>query len=303
MRIDVLDLGSNTFHLLAAKIVAGNVLALDDTSVAVRMGERAFAKGRITDKAYERGLDAIEALLERCASQPVAVATGVFREAANAGAFLDHVRRRFGLRITVLSGEDEARFTYRGVRGEALDPDARVAVFDLGGGSLECLLGLNGSVELADSLPLGLFRLAKREPAEVRRRVREIAGPIVRTIRDRTPDEVILSSGTARALLRVGRRLGREQVVGCLSAKAVEELASDLAAMSPRAIGALGISISRADVLGVGATILATVVELVGAPFVRIANATLREGVALEAAVSSAPAALLRTNATRRRTA
>jgi exopolyphosphatase/pppGpp-phosphohydrolase len=163
---------------------------------------------------------------------------------------------------------------------------------------------VEGTVELAESLPLGLFRLAKRDPAEIRRRVREVAGPIARAIRDRMPDEVMLSSGTARAMLRVGRRLGRERVVGCLSAKDVGELALELATMSPRAISALGVSGSRSDVLGVGATILATVVELVGASFVRIASATLREGVALETAAAGGPGTCARpTSATRRRTA
>ena len=290
MRIDVLDLGSNTFHLLAANVVGGTVTRVDDASIAVRLGERAFAKGRITEKAWARGIDAIDKLLDRCQTMPITVATGVFREAANATQFVDEVRGRFGLHIAILPGNEEARLSYRGVLADALDPDARIAVFDLGGGSLECSTGVGGRVELADSLPIGVLRFARLTAGEVRARVREIAAPIVTAIRASSPDEVILSSGTARALGRVTRELGiREPVIGCLSAGTVKRLASQLPAMETRDICSLGISASRSDVIGTGAIVLAAIVEMIGVPFVRIATGALREGVALETAATRVP--------------
>ena len=297
MRVDVIDLGSNTFHLLAANVIDGTVESIDDVSVAVRLGERAFAKGRITDKAWRRGISALATLIDRAETRPVAVATGVFREVANGGAFIEEARRRFEVPIAIISGDEEARLTYQGVRGEALDPDGRVAVLDLGGGSLECVLGARGHIKLAASLPLGMLRLARLGEREIRERVATTAGPIVRAIRAREPDEVILSSGTARALLRLTRKL-RAPVVGCMSAKALSQLATQLVAMPPRAIEALGVSASRSDVIGVGAVILARVVELLRVPFVRVANGSLREGLALRLAADSDRVARARSHAT-----
>src|SRR5262245_4679522 len=109
MRVDVLDLGSNTFHLLAASVLAGNVLPIDDVSVPVRIGERGFDKGRITDKAFKRGINALETLIERTKTNPVIAATGVFREVTNADEFIAEASQRFGVRITIISGAEEAR--------------------------------------------------------------------------------------------------------------------------------------------------------------------------------------------------
>jgi exopolyphosphatase/guanosine-5'-triphosphate,3'-diphosphate pyrophosphatase len=287
MRIDVLDLGSNTFHLLAATVSNGRVEPIEDSSIAVRIGDGAFAEGRITDTAFARGLHAIDHLIGMAVGLPVTVATGVFREVANASAFFDEARRRFGLEITLLSGEDEARLTYHGVLTEALDPDGRIAMFDLGGGSLECLIGERGEVQLADSLPLGALRLARCTSAEVRARVSVVAGPALRAIRDRDPDEVLLSSGTARAVLRLARHLGhRELVTRCLSAAALREIAALLGRLSPSEIAELGVAASRCDTIAAGAMVLATVADTVGVPLVRIAATALREGVALEAAAA-----------------
>jgi exopolyphosphatase/guanosine-5'-triphosphate,3'-diphosphate pyrophosphatase len=297
MRVDVMDLGSNTFHLLSAKVIAGCIVPLNDMKVAVRLGERAFADGRIPQACFQRGVDAVAMLLAPLRGRrPITVATGVFREVSNGDAFLDEVRRRYDLDVQLISGEEEANLTYRGVRAEEGDPDARIAVFDLGGGSLECMLGEAGRLELVRSLPLGALRLATRFAggpiaARVRETVQVTAGSIVEAIRQAEPDAVVLSSGTARSLLRITRRLGwTEQVVGCIRARRLVELAQQLVVMTPDEIIGLGVSPARCDTIAAGAMVLATIVEQLRVPFVRIAQGALREGLALYTADAHASA-------------
>lgn len=285
-----MDLGSNTFHVLSADVRDGAVIPLADAKVAVRMGERAFLEGAIPKDAFARGLAAIDQLLAPLdGRRPISVATGVFREASNANAFLAEVRRRFDLYVRVISGFEEAELTYRAVCAEVVDPDVRIAVFDLGGGSLECIFGENGCVELARSLPLGALRLAARLGAgdiggSVDALVMAHASQILDEIRDREPEVVVLSSGTARTLLRVARAMGRtEPVVNCLGARTVAALASRLMMASDIDLASLGVPASRFDTIGVGAVVFSTIVRELGVPYVRVARGALREGLALRA--------------------
>lgn len=285
-----MDLGSNTFHVLSADVRNGTVVPLADAKVAVRMGERAFLDGKFSNDAFERGLAAIEQLLEPLdGRRPITVATGVFREASNANVFLAEVRRRFDLDVRVISGYEEAELTYRAVCAEVVDPEVRIAVFDLGGGSLECIFGEAGRVELARSLPLGALRLAARLEAgdlcgPVRALVMANASRVLDEIRRREPEVVVLSSGTARTLLRVAQAMGRtEPVVNCLGAPTVAALATRLTRATDIDLASLGVPASRFDTIGVGALVFSTIVRELRVPYVRVAKGALREGLALRA--------------------
>ncbi|HVO30875.1 MAG TPA: hypothetical protein VMV18_09065 [bacterium] len=295
MRIDVLDLGSNTFHLASFRI-AETLRPLASAKAPTRLGEHAFQHGFIDDRSARRALESIGRLLAevrpgREEERLVAIATGVFRDATNAGDFLASVRRRYGIDVQILSGEAEAELTYAGVRSEMPDPDARLAVFDLGGGSLEIACGRGERVSLSRSLPMGVLRMNRRwrDAADgtrlLRDAVRDAVEPMTRAIRRFEPDEIVFSAGTARALLRLARRLEMpEDVPGCLGRQTLFQLAMLLTPLDADAVESLGVPASRADTIGTGAVILSTVVELMQVPFVRIARRALREGVALAAA-------------------
>lgn len=231
MRIDVLDLGSNTFHLLQAEVAGTHVEPVCDRKLWVRLGEDAFELGRIPDEACARALDAVAALLAPLGGvRPVAVATGVFREAANAD-------------------------------------------------------GERGRLEVMESLPLGALRLAGLSTGEIRSLVVGIAGPVVAAIVASKPDEVILAAGTARALYKLARRLRRtSSVAGCMSRSTVRVLAELLHGLTPAELAQLGITSARHDTIAIGARVLATVVELLDVPVVRVASGALHEGVALHEA-------------------
>src|SRR5262245_15630450 len=141
MRLGVLDLGSNSFHLTAFWRTSTALVPRQEGRRIVRLGA-AIREGAIEVLAFSRGLDAMGELLGEL-EQPcpvVAVATSAIREARNGAAFCQAVARRYGIEVEVLSGEEEARLTYAGARVFA-GPTGRLAVVDLGGGSLEMASG------------------------------------------------------------------------------------------------------------------------------------------------------------------
>ena len=136
------------------------------------------------------------------------------RDAGNSDAVLAEVRERTGRPIEVLSGEDEARLTFLAVRRWFGWSAGRLAVFDIGGGSLEIAGGADEAPDVAWSLPLGAARLARQHFADRRptrtpcascaRQIRaEIARDAGHLLRAGAPDRAAATSKTFRSLARI----------------------------------------------------------------------------------------------------
>ncbi|MCX5746083.1 MAG: hypothetical protein NT062_26700 [Proteobacteria bacterium] len=258
MRSAVIDLGSNTFHLLIADVDAFGIRrVLFDHKIAVRLGEQAFAQGRIPDEAYARGLAAIDELRAHADGYPLRiVATGVFRETSNAAAFLADVCARMNVAIELLTTWDEARLTWIGVSAELAGSHGKLAVIDLGGGSLECVIGTT-AVERAHGLPLGVLRLRDLGPEAVRQ--------------------------AARALLKLGQRQGLvADDQRHVWRRTLGDLARTLAPLRPDALARLEVDPSRFDTIGTGAIVLHTALELLNRPMAYIARSAVREGALID---------------------
>src|SRR3954469_762015 len=173
MRLGVLDVGSNTVHLLVVDAHRGahptpmhddrRLLRLSehvgDDDVLSKAGEKALLKAvqKACDTAQEQGCDQLMALV-----------TSAIREAKNGLEVLDRVRERTGVDLQVLSGEDEARLTFLAVRRWFGWSAGRLLVLDIGGGSLELAAGIDEDPEVALSLPLGAGRMTRRFLPEAR---------------------------------------------------------------------------------------------------------------------------------------
>src|SRR3954469_19988465 len=167
MRLGVLDVGSNTVHLLVVAAYTGahptpmhddrGLLRLsehvDDDDVLSKAGEKALIKAvqKACESAREQGCEEVLALV-----------TSAIREAKNGLEVLDRVRERTGVDLQVLSGEDEARLTFLAVRRWFGWSAGRLLVLDIGGGSLELASGIDEDPEVALSLPLGAGRMTRR---------------------------------------------------------------------------------------------------------------------------------------------
>jgi len=169
MRVAVIDVGSNSIKLLVASRAPGGGLAEAASRVLeVRIGSGIGSeRPRLDPGALERAVGAVARLATEAralgADPIVAAATSAVREASNAGEFLERTRAATGLAVRVLTGPEEAALIGRGLATDpALGDLADFDVYDLGGGSLECLRFRGRSVAGAVSLPLGCVRLTER---------------------------------------------------------------------------------------------------------------------------------------------
>lgn len=277
MRGTVIDLGSSTFHVLIADV--------DEVGIRKVLYERKVPI-RISEQPPRRAIAGISELLERVDGSCRIVATGDFRENPE---LVDLAQSKLGIRIEVLSGEREAQLTWTGVSAELAGSHGRLAVIDLGGGSLECVWGTH-QVEGAYSMPLGVLRVRGSSTDAVRRHVSTTSAVAIDKLRAYMPETVVVSSGTARALLRLARKTG---VVASgqrhMWRRTFGDLARTITTMSTDELMESGVDKSRVDTIGVGALVLDTMLERLARPVAYVARAALREGALIDLARRAQP--------------
>jgi exopolyphosphatase/guanosine-5'-triphosphate,3'-diphosphate pyrophosphatase len=293
MRIAALDCGSNSFHLIVTEVeTGGRIQILDRAKELVRLGDSTLHTGVIPPELFRRALDALK-FLRRIADRHktdalVAVATSAVREAQNGGEFVRAALDEVGIDIRVIRGDEEARLIYLGARGSLDLGKRRVALFDLGGGSLEVILADAQELYFASSLKLGVIRLSEaypvsdpptpRERAQLAERARSVLEPVVARVRAMGFDFVAMTSGTASALAALlGLERGNGQRTTTLPLKALGELEKKLGSMRAIDRGRMpGLDARRADTIYTGAVVLRTALELCGVSEAVLCETALR---------------------------
>jgi exopolyphosphatase/guanosine-5'-triphosphate,3'-diphosphate pyrophosphatase len=163
MKVAAIDVGTNSFHLLIARVTAdGTVEPLERAKDMVRLGDSAFT-GQISPEALQRGLDTLRRFREMAekagADAIVGVATSAVREAENGGDFVRIMRDETGIELNVIGGDDEARLIYLGARAGLNLGGNRALIVDIGGGSVELIVGDARERYFGASLKLGVLRL------------------------------------------------------------------------------------------------------------------------------------------------
>jgi exopolyphosphatase/guanosine-5'-triphosphate,3'-diphosphate pyrophosphatase len=169
MRVAVVDIGSNSIKLLVAEQAKdGRLAEVASDSLEVRISRGIGSKApRLEDEAMDKGVAAVAQLVfeaRRLGAEPIAAAaTSAVRDASNGAEFRRRVRSAAGLEVRVVSGTEEANLIGRGITTDPALEDLRdFRLFDLGGGSLECLSFRDRQIERAASLPLGCVRLTEK---------------------------------------------------------------------------------------------------------------------------------------------
>jgi exopolyphosphatase / guanosine-5'-triphosphate,3'-diphosphate pyrophosphatase len=301
MRLGVLDIGSNTGHLLVVDAHRGAApLPAYSHKEPLRLAEH-LEDGEITRsgiKALTRFVaDAVVVAEDKGALDMLGFATSAVRDAHNCDAVLDHVADETGVRIAVLPGDDEARLTFLAVRRWFGWSAGRLAVFDIGGGSLEIAGGSDEEPDVAWSIPLGAARLARehfrdgmpgdKEIRALRKKIRaDIAQDAGRLLRGGPPDMAAATSKTFRSLARICGAAPSEsgplvdRVLGLVDLqkwipKLIDTDAADLADLP-------GVSPSRTHQIVPGALVAEAVMDIFGLEELQICPWALREGVILE---------------------
>lgn len=301
MRLGVLDVGSNTVHLLVVDAHPGaRPLPAYSHKETLKLAELLDADGAIS----EEGIVRISSTLtqarriseDKGVEELLPFATSAVREASNAEEVLDRVAQDTGIELEVLSGADEARLTFLAVRRWFGWSAGRLLVLDIGGGSLEIAYGLDEEPDAVASLPLGAGRLTSArlpgDPPEqgdvrdLRRHVRaEIARVVGEFSRLAPPDHVVGTSKTFKQLARIAGAPGSGEGQNAqreLDRGSLEEWVPKLAAMTAEERAQLpGVSEGRARQLVAGALVAEGAMDLFGVTRLEICPWALREGVIL----------------------
>ena len=301
MKLATIDVGTNTALLLVAEWDGRRLVPRHSARRFVRLGEGVDATGRVGEAAMQRlreALRAHRATAETWGAERIVIgATSASRDAENQAELVDFVRRETGLDYEILSGEDEARWSFAAAVAAFDDLEGRCAVIDIGGGSTEIALGDAGSgaVEQRRSLQIGSVRLMERffsaqpPPPEKVAAAEGLAASAVAetgfTVDAATPLVGMAGTVVSLALLARGAsswdELGEAPVV--LSADVVRAWREKLLALAYDDVLALNpdVMAGRADVFPAGLLILDAVMRSMGLASCRVSPWGLRHGLAL----------------------
>jgi exopolyphosphatase/guanosine-5'-triphosphate,3'-diphosphate pyrophosphatase len=301
MRLGVLDVGSNTVHLLVVDAHHG-APPLPQTSEkwVLRLAEQMDARGRITregaDHLVRTVRDAVASAAAMGCDDVIAFATSAVRDASNVGAVLDRVHAETGVELEVLTGEEEAILTFLAARRWCGWSAGRLLVVDIGGGSLEIAVGLDEEPDVAVSLPLGAGRLTRtwlthdpprrRELDLLREHIAEQLEEPAAKLRDAgIPDRVVGTSKTIRSLARLSGAAPSSagpRVRRTLTAAALRQVIAFISRMSAVDLAELeGVSASRAHQLVAGALVIQATMHALDVDEIDLCPWALREGVIL----------------------
>jgi exopolyphosphatase/guanosine-5'-triphosphate,3'-diphosphate pyrophosphatase len=301
MRLGVLDVGSNTVHLLVVDAHrGGHPDPVRSHKTSLHLAELLRPDGSLGAEGTEVLVAAVTAAREAAEVEGVedlmAFATSAVRDATDSAEVLASVRARADVELMVLSGEDEARLTFLAVRRWFGWSAGRLLCLDIGGGSLEIGAGRDEDPELALSLPLGAGRLTRdrlpgdppsaRDVDALRGHVgAELAAVVPQLLAAGRPDRAVATSKTFRSLARLDGAAPYARgphVPRVLSRRGLERIVDTLAAMPAAARAALpGVSENRAAQLLAGAVVAYEAMQACDLDEVSICPWALREGVIL----------------------
>src|ERR1700742_2703993 len=301
MRLGVLDVGSNTVHLLVVDAYPGaHPLPAFSHKAEIRLADHLENGGRLSAQGEDRLLEFVKEALriaeDKGVEDFVGFATSAIRDAANGDEVLERITKQTGTRINVLGGEDEARLTFLAARRWFGWSSGRLLVFDIGGGSLEIASGVDEEPDVAVSLPLGAVRLTRdwlrSDPAtgsqrrDLRKHVRaEIARTVGGVLRHGRPDRAVATSKTFRQLARIAGAAPSSDgpyVRRLLAGADLASWADRLPMMTLAERRKLpGVSAARAPQLPAGAIVADAVMDLFEVAELEVCPWALREGVIL----------------------
>jgi exopolyphosphatase/guanosine-5'-triphosphate,3'-diphosphate pyrophosphatase len=285
-RAAVLDVGTNTARLLVADTGGDRLTPVLDRTIMSRLGLGARADGTLAAESIARTADAAATLVGEArasgATRLLIVGTAAVRDAPNRGALLERIERETGVACRVIDGETEASLTFLGATvGESLD--GTLAVGDIGGGSTERIVAVDGTIRERVSVPIGSGRLTERairhDPptaADIAAATRA-ADEAFSTLRPVTAHALLLAGGTAGAL---GKLHGATTLDGTALDDALAVLQSAAAATLAQRVE---IEAARVGLMTAGAILVRALAGTCGLTAATVARGGIREGTLLAA--------------------
>ncbi|WP_234494459.1 exopolyphosphatase [Vibrio maritimus] len=292
--VAAIDLGSNSFHMVVAKVVGQDLQLVSRHKQRVRMASGLDAEGNLDNAAIERGLECLAMFAERLQGFEVdnvrIAATHTLRIANNAHIFLQRAREVLPFPIEVIPGEEEARLIYTGVAHTQTESNSKLVV-DIGGGSTELIIGKAFEPVLLNSTQMGCVsytnkffangKLSSKNFTKAILSARQRLEALSPRYKKKGWEVALGSSGTIKAIKEVLVGLGNED--GIITNKRLYKLIDKLCEFdSIDDIALSGLTIERKPVFAAGVAILTAIFESLKIREMHFSPGALREGLLYE---------------------
>ena len=287
-----IDMGSNSFHMVVARLVHGEIRTLEKMGEKVQLGAGLDSNNRLTEEAMERGLACLGRFAQRLSGMPPeavqVVGTNALRVARNARQFMARAEKTLGYPVEIIAGREEARLIYLGVSHTLSDDSGRRLVVDIGGGSTEFIIGERFEPQDMESLHMGCVSFRNRyfPDGKITRKQMDRAVThaeqellnIRQHYRQRGWQSAVGSSGTIKAISSVLASL--KLTDGTITMEAMIELRKRLEAMGKaEKLGDLGVRQDRQSIFPAGFAILMGAFNSLRITDMAFADGALREGL------------------------
>lgn len=296
-RLGVIDLGTNTFHLLIVEATprAGIIRELYREQRFVKLGQGGLE--RIGEEPFQRGIQTLCDYRDIISSLQVgdirAIGTAALRTAANGPAFIDEVAQRCGIRVELISGDREAALIHRGVRAAVPFGDRPYLIMDIGGGSVEFILADARQVFWAQSFPIGLAVLYQQAPGpapltpeqggQLRAWLDRQLAPLFIALDRFPPATLVGAAGTFDVLEKVLAPRASDATWSQFTAGDFQELYRQVLPTSYEERLALDwLPASRADLFVMALVLIDFILQRSGLDSIKVSNYALKEGMLLE---------------------
>ncbi|HVR40811.1 MAG TPA: Ppx/GppA phosphatase family protein [Thermoanaerobaculia bacterium] len=298
-RMAAIDLGTNSIHMIIVEARRGGYRVIDKEKTMVQLGRGSLEGRPLTDEAIESGVATLRHMSDIArrwkVDDIVAVATSAIREASNRRRFLTAAEKASGIKVRVISGEEEADYIYRAVRSAVDFHDGTALSIDIGGGSVELINGTDEEVYFTSSEPLGALRVAQRFGLEgavsaatiatCTSRVRKSLKKTLAAVAELGFDFTIGTSGTIVTLATIAAEEasnGNTVTPGLrwLSRKRLGEIVDALAPLSAEERARrFQIDTKRAETIVAGGLVLEVIMDGLEIDHLRACDVALREGI------------------------
>lgn len=290
-----IDLGSNSFHMIIAREVNGQVQLVDRHKETVRLRLGLDEQGNLSTDAQERALACLSRFQQRLRGIDTAniraVGTNTLRLASNAGDFLERAQEALGHHIEIIAGHEEARLIFVGVTHFLPPDDTQRLVIDIGGGSTEFIIGDKNEPKRMISTEMGCVAITQRFNltdhlsaeafADAVRYCQLTLRPHVNRLKSLGWDKAIGASGSIKAISEI--LVGNQWSSDGVTLEGMQKLAHHLIKGGALAdIKLAGLSEDRKPVIGGGLAVLMAAFQLLSIDRMSVSQGALREGLILD---------------------